>query len=190
MCALSQTGWPECDLQVFHWTGLVHSYKQTSYWQSLLLTKLYRIPKLRAASILSIEDNYFQRYCAVQSDKGLPTFWRTVRLPSSDQWIICWMLLVCMACNFSLKMGAIYSSETTISLYRSTRCHIQAHSSVHCHRCENQIKPCSKLERLLNTLQQTDNRGTCNAVTGHNTHVTCSLLYGGEKIYNLIIQMF
>ena len=55
-----------------------------------------------------------------------------------------WRLLSsASSCSYSslMNMEAMGSSETSVNLYQTTRCHIQEDSNLHSHHCEN-FKSC------------------------------------------------
>jgi hypothetical protein len=100
MCALSQTWWPECDLQVFHWIDLFHSCKQTSYWESytvfiscvletLQASKTTIFRDMTLCSLVEVYRRFGGTYCLHLRIKK-----QAKEAPSVIRWLIVWLTLL------------------------------------------------------------------------------------------------
>jgi hypothetical protein len=46
-------------------------------------------------------------------------------------------MVSCLTDTFTLKMEAVFASETSVNIYQTTRRHIPEDSTLHSHCCEN-----------------------------------------------------
>jgi hypothetical protein len=81
---------------------------------------------------IRVEFHFFHlNYCLT----GCDIMWQAISL----QFVSCLLLIACLAYCSTLKMESVFSSETSLNFYRTTRRHVPWDGTLHSYRCESLI---------------------------------------------------